>query len=114
EHTDRVRETQRATTPDRAICPSHHQNHSIPLAPPPAAFFVPTSSRPQNKLGIVIAPSHSHMAILRISSRSRDPIHKTPFPAWTPGAPAHSRNGWNSPKAREQTKSRGATSSPSS
>src|SRR6267154_419547 len=77
-------------------------------------FFVPTRSSRRSEFGTWMGSAQSQVRFFWISGRSRAPIQRITCFAAICCEFAHSRKAGNSPSAREQTKSRGATSSPSS
>src|SRR6266404_9798023 len=77
-------------------------------------FLVPTKSRRLNECGTGMGSRQSQVCIFWTSCRSLVPIQRITCFAATFSECAHSRKGPNSPSAREQTKSSGATSSASS
>src|SRR5713226_4487423 len=74
----------------------------------------PTKRNRCKERGIEIGSFHNHPLIFFISSTSRPLTQRIACPAATRSEWAQPRNLSNSPNAREQTKSSGATSSPSS
>jgi len=77
-------------------------------------FRDPTSKYRRKDWGTAIGSRHSQSVRRCAWSKSRPPIHKITCLAAIRSEAAQARNGSKSPRAREQTKSRGATSSPSS
>src|SRR6266851_7920328 len=77
-------------------------------------LLVPTKRSRLNECGTGMGSRHSQDCIFWISGRSLAPIQRITCFAATFSECAHSRKGPNSPSAREQTKSSGAISSPSS
>src|SRR5215470_19140467 len=76
------------------------------------SFFLPTKMYLCSDWGTKMGSLHSHIFDFRASSRSLPPSHNATCSAPTLAEAAHSKNGKNSPTAREQTISRGAISSP--